>query len=305
MSREHWKFTGAPFDGGLEPATFHCGGPQEEALARMEWLLEERQRFGLVMAAEGCGKSHLAAMAVRRLGGLGAETALLSLRGLAPGDWIEMLLERLPLDPQSRAEPLRPWQKLENRLRENTLMERPTLLVFDDIDEAAADALDGIARLVGAAEPRFARTVVLATATPTGLSRVPASIRQRAALRIELSPWSEDDVAAFLTQAISRVGGDPEIFPAEAAATLARFASGVPRTVSHLAQLALAAAAGDGLDRVDAATVERAWRELSMAAAGESWQTSVRDDDATDSADRSGDALPLQPRVRVVRRLWG
>ena len=305
MSRDHWKFTGAPFDGGLEPATFHCGGPQEEALARMEWLLEERQRFGLVTAAEGCGKSHLAAMAIRRLGGLGAETALLSLRGLSPGDWIELLLERLPLDPQSRAEPMRPWQKLENRLRENTLMERPTLLVFDDIDEAPADALDGIVRLVGAAEPRFARTVVVATATPAGLSRVPASIRQRAALRIELAPWSEDDVAAFLAQAISRVGGDPDIFPAEAAATLARFAAGVPRTVSHLAQLALAAAAGDGLDRVDAATVERAWRELSMAAAGESLQLLERDGDAPDAGAGAGDALPLQPRVRVVRRLWG
>jgi type II secretory pathway predicted ATPase ExeA len=242
-------------------------------------------------------------MAVRRLGGLGAETALLSLRGLAAGDWIELLLERLPLDPLSRAEPLRPWQKLENRLRENTLMERPTVLVFDDIHEAPGDALDGIGRLVGAAEPRFARTVVVATATPAGLARVPASIRQRAALRIELAAWSEDDVAAFLAQAISRVGGDPEIFPAEAAATLARFAAGVPRTVSHLAQLSLAAAAGDGLDRVDAATVERAWRELSMAAAGESGQGSERDGDATDAG--AGDALPLQPRVRVVRRLWG
>jgi len=302
MSRDHWKFTGAPFDGGLEPATFHCGGPQEEALARLEWLLEERQRFGLVTAAAGCGKSHLAAMAVRRLGGLGAETALLSLRGLAAGDWIELLLERLPLDPQSRAEPLRPWQKLENRLRENTLMERPTLLVFDDIDLAPSDAFDGIARLVGAAEPRFSRTVVVATATPAGLSRVPAAIRQRASLRIELTVWSEDDVAAFLTQAISRVGGDPAIFPADAAATLARFAGGVPRTVSQLAQLALAAAAGDGLDRVDAATVERAWRELSLAAAGEIREAVVPDDDVTESD--SGIAA-IQPRVRVVRRLWG
>jgi len=302
MSRDHWKFTGAPFDGGLEPATFHAGGPQEEALARLEWLLEERQRFGLVTAAQGCGKSHLAAMAVRRLGGLGAETALLSLRGLAAGDWIELLFERLPLDPLSRAEPLRPWQKLENRLRENTLMERPTLLVFDDIDEAPADALDGIARLVGAAEPRFARTVVVATATPAGLARVPASIRKRASLRIELTVWSEDDVAAFLTQAISRVGGDPAIFPADAAATLARFAGGVPRTVSQLAQLTLAAAAGDGLDRVDAATVERAWRELSLAAAGEIRDAVVPDDNVTES---DGDSAPIQPRVRVVRRLWG
>lgn len=302
MSRDHWKFTGAPFDGSLEPATFHAGGPQEEALARMEWLLEERQRFGLVTAAEGYGKSHLAAMAVRRLGGLGAETVLLSLRGLATGDWIELLLERLPLDPASRAEPLRPWQKLENRLRENTLMERSTVLVLDDIDDAPADALDGIGRLVGAAEPRFARTIVVGMATPEGLFRVPGAIRQRASLRIELAAWSEEDVAGFLSRAISRVGGDPGIFPAEATATLTRFTGGVPRAVSHLAQLSLAAAAGDGLDRVDAAAVERAWRELSTAAADESRDTVTLHDDV---ADTGFDRAASHPRVRVVRRLWG
>ena len=123
-----------------------------------------------------------------------------------------------------------------------------------------------------------------------------------ALLRIELAAWNEDDVTGFLAQAIARVGGDPDIFPAEAAATLARFAGGVPRTVSHLAQLALAAAAGDGLDRVDAAAVERAWRELSMAAAGESREAAMQDDGMTPSG---VDRESSQPRVRVVRRLWG
>jgi len=298
MVRDHWKLSAAPFDAALEPATFHAAGPQEEALARLEWLLAERQRFGLVTAAEGCGKSHLAAMTVRCLGGLGAETALLSLRGLAPGDWLELLLERLPLDPLSRAEPLRPWQKLENRLRENMLMERPTVLVFDDLDRAPADAVDGIARLLGAAEPRFARTVVVATATNDGLGRIPAAIRQRAAVRIELASWSEADVTDFLATSLARVGGSPGIFAEEAAATITRFAGGVPRTVCQLAQLALAAAAGDGLDRVDAATVERAWRELAAdgAAGGE---TMVVDEPA-DADDAAG-----PHRVRVVRRLWG
>ena len=299
MVRDHWKLTGAPFDGALEPATFFAAGPQEEALARLEWLLEERQRFGLVVAAEGCGKSHLAAMAVRRLGGLGAETALLSLRGLSSGDWIDLLLERLPLDPLSRAEPLRPWQKLENRLRENTLMERPTVLVFDDLDQAPADALDGIARLVGAAEPRFARTVVVATSTTDGLARVPTTIRQRAVVRIELAAWTDADVAGFLARSLERVGGEAGIFPEEAVATLTRFAGGVPRTVCQLAHLSLAAAAGDGLDRVDAATVERAWRELSTAAS-ESREPAIQIDEPA----RAGDTAAV-PRVRVVRRLWG
>jgi len=299
MVRDHWNLHGAPFDGALEPATFYAAAPQEEALARLEWLLEERQRFGLVTAAEGCGKSHLAALAVRRLGGLGAETALLSLRGLAVGDWLELLLERLPLDPLSRAEPLRPWQKLENRLRENMLMERSTVLVFDDLDAAPPDAVDGIGRLLGAAEPRFARTVVVATATAGGLARVPAAIRQRAAVRIELGAWTEADVAGFLARSLKRVGGDPGIFSEESVATLTRFAGGVPRTVCQLAQLSLAAAAGDRLDKVDAATVERAWRELSPVANGDNG-AAVEGDAVPD-----GDDAAAARRVRVVRRLWG
>jgi type II secretory pathway predicted ATPase ExeA len=303
MVRDHWNFTAPPFDGSLEPATFYTGAPQEEALARLEWLVDERQRFGLVVGGEGCGKSHLCAMAARRLGGCGAEVAMLSLRGLTTGDWIELLLERLPLDAMSRAEPLRPWQKLENRLRENTLMERPTALVFDDLDRAPADAIDGVERLFSAAEPRYARVVVVATTTPEGFARLPSGIRQRAAVRIELMPWSEDDVTGFLTRSIRRVGGDEEIFSTDAAATLARFAGGVPRVVSQLAQLALVAAAGDGLTKVDAATVERTWRELApscglAAAVVERPVLQVDDDEA--------DAVPaVNPHVRVVRRLWG
>ena len=207
MVRDHWKLSGAPFDAAFEPATFHAAVPQEEALARLEWLLEERQRFGLITAAEGCGKSHLAAMAVRRLGGLGAEAVLLSLRGLGAGDWLELLLARLPLDPQSRAEPLLPWRKLENRLRENTLMERSTVLLLDDLDHAPDDALEGISRLVAAAEPRFSRVVVIATAAPARVGRLPAALRQRAALRIELGAWNEADVAGCIAAARQKMCG--------------------------------------------------------------------------------------------------
>jgi type II secretory pathway predicted ATPase ExeA len=293
MVRDRWQFSSPPFDGSLEPAAFHAGVPQEESLARLEWLLAQGQRCGLVVGGVGMGKSHVAAMAVRRLAGLGAEVAVLSLRGLPEGDWIDLLLERLPLDPRSRAEPLRPWQKLENRLRENTLMERPTALIFDDIDQAPTDAVAGIARLVAAAEPRFSRTLVIATATPQGLRQVPDEIRQRAAVRIEVDAWSEEDVAGFLAAGLRRVGGDPAAFSPQAVTTLTKFAAGVPRDVCRLAGLAVVAAAGDGLEQIDAATIERVWRELAPA------ERPVAEDIPADEQ-----TSPSQASVRVVRRLW-
>lgn len=281
------------FDGRLEPATFHRSPSRDEALARLEWLLAERQRCGLIVAESGFGKSHLAAAAARRLGGLGAETAVLSLRGLPDGEWLDLLLARLPLDPASRADATRPWLALENRLRENTLLERPTVLIVDDLDLAPADAVDGVARLVAAGEPRFATTCIVATTTPAGLAAIPDGIRQRSAVRIDLPPWTADDVEAFIAFALDRAGADADCFSMPAIETLARFAAGSPRVATRLARLAAVAAAGEGLDQVDAGTVERAWREL------------VPDHESPRPVTAAVVAPPSAAPIRPVRKLFG
>lgn len=300
-----------PFDGSLAAGDFFVGLAQEEALARLQWLVEERQRLGIVVGPSGCGKSHLAAMAVRRLGGCGAETALLSLKGLAEGDWLPMLLDRLPLDPLSAAEPLRPWQKLENRLRENTLMERPTAVVFDDLDQAPADAVAGIERLVSSAEPRFARLLIVGTLGSDGLARLPAGLLAQAAVRIDLSAWTASETAAFLAWSLERTGHDPGLFNEAATATLTRLTSGVPRQICQLARLAVVAAAAETRSPIDAASVERVWRELVPAAVAARVEHTphargtASGPSFDEPAEHEAEDAAAQPRFRVVRRLWG
>lgn len=298
MSRSPFDFAAPAFDASLEPATFFMGSPQEEALARLEWLIDKRLRLGLVVAESGCGKSHLAAMAARRLGGVGAEAVVLPLRGLAEGDWLPLLIDRLPLDPASRRESTRHWQKLDDHLGENALMERPTVLVFDDIEHAPADAIDGIVRLISSPDPRHARLLVVATIRPAGLAKLPDDLVGRSVVRIELPPWGSADTVAFLQAEIRRVDGREGVFSEDAAMTLARLSGGVPRTVCQIAGLSIAAAAGDGLDAVDAGTVERAWRELS-AAGGAPVGSAPPDRAAAEPATEA------RPQVRAVRRLFG
>lgn len=294
MVRDRDASAPAPFSGAIQPATFHATAAHDEALARLEWVVGQRQRCGLVLAAAGMGKSHLAVAAGRRLAGLGAEVAVISLAGLPDGEWLDLLLDRLPLDAASRAEPVRPWLKLENRLRENTLLGRVTVLICDDLDRGPADAREGLARLVAAAEPRFGTTVVVATAAPAGLAQVPDAIRQRAAVRIELPTWSDAEVADYLAVGLARAGRPAELFSPAAVETIRRFAAGVPGVIRRLAHLSLAAADAEGVAAVDAATIEEVWRELSPP---EPQAAVVRDDEAEAASDA--------PRFKAVRRLWG
>lgn len=296
MVREKWQFDAPPFAGSLEPTTFYEGVPQEEALARLEWLLEHKQRCGLVAGDHGIGKSHLAAVVKRRLAGCGAETTLLSLRGIQQGDWLDLLLSRMPLDAASRAEPIRSWQKLENHFRENTLMERPSVIILDDFDQAPEDCLQGIARIVSAAEPLFAQTMVVALAAPEGISRIPDTFQHRTTVKIELVPWEEADVARFITFAIQRVGGRPELFSNEAIGTISRFAKGVPRQICQLAHLCTVVATSEQHEQVDSTMVEGVWREL----------TPIMADQRPPEYDISSNTPPppKHPQVRSVRKLW-
>jgi hypothetical protein len=94
--------------------------------------------------------------------------------------------------------------------------------------------------------------------------------------------------------ALDRVGADADCFSPAAVETLARFAAGVPRTACLLARLAALAAAGEGLDRVEAGTIERAWREL------------VPGDEPHAAAGRAmAPATTTASPIRVVRQLWG
>jgi hypothetical protein len=126
------------------------------------------------------------------------------------------------------------------------------------------------------------------------MSRLPSPLRQRTAVRIELPPWDEGDVAGFIAAALDRVGADRELFSPESIATLARFTGGVPGPVCRLARLAVVAASADGLEQVDAGTIERAWRELAPDPAPRLSVPAPADDEPS---------VPVNPRVRVVRRL--
>ena len=73
MARKYWGLRESPFREALDWRRFYSSPMHEEALARLEFLVADRRRLGLLLGAPGCGKSLVLEVFARRLRREGAQ----------------------------------------------------------------------------------------------------------------------------------------------------------------------------------------------------------------------------------------
>ena len=59
MYQAHWGLQESPFRGLLDPKFFYQSPTHEEALARLQFLVDQQRRLGLLVGPPGSGKSLL------------------------------------------------------------------------------------------------------------------------------------------------------------------------------------------------------------------------------------------------------
>ena len=262
MYHAHWGLSESPYRDRLDPRLFHHSPVQEEALARMHFLVDERRRVGLLLGGSGTGKSLLLGVFSRELRRQGHAPACLDLLGLAPREMLWQIANAWCLPVERDAEPFSLWRAVSDRMMEDRMQRRPSLLLCDNADEASAETLADLYRLaVGDVSPE-SRTMLLLAARPEQARRIGRRLLELAALRIDLSPWDAEETVAFVSQTLARAGRKQPVFDPAALERLFQLTHGVPRRVSQLADLALLAGAGSGRASIDAETIDAAWQEL-------------------------------------------
>jgi type II secretory pathway predicted ATPase ExeA len=265
MYRSHWGLGKTPFGSRPNPAFFYQSPAVEEALARLQFLVDENRRMGLVLAAPGGGKSVLLNVLADELKRPGRQVALVNLFGLSPGEFLWQLAAQwgLGLDGDTPTGAL--WRAIADHLVENRCQKIDTIVLLDDGDEASRDVLDTVARLALLEPSREARLTIVVASKPEGVSKLGGRILELAELRVELDAWDPVDTQSYVESALKLAGGAAGAFEPEAVRRLHELADGVPRRVNQLADLALLAAAGRKLPRVDADTVAGVSEELVAA----------------------------------------
>ena len=264
MYHSHWGLSESPYRDGHHPRYFYRSPIQDEALARLHFLVEQHRRVGLLLGGPGVGKSVLLEVFARGLRPSGVQVARVDLLGADGRELLWQTAAQWGIYLAGHQDSFALWRAIGDRLVENRLQKLDCVLLLDNADEATEEVLTHVARLAQCDVSADSRLTIVLAARPDRLNKLGHRLLDLAALRIDLEPWDESDTVGYLTTLLAQAGRANSAFDVAAMSRLHVLARGIPRRVSQLADLALLAGAGQHKDRIDSETVEAVYQELGV-----------------------------------------
>lgn len=267
MQLQHWGLERWPFASTPDAGRFYPTAGQNEALARVEYLVESRRRVGALLGEAGVGKSLVLQVAARQLSRQGRAVVLVDALGLSTRELLWQTAAGLAASPREDADAARLWRLVADRVVENRMQQLDTVLLVDDAGQAGPDVLGQLVRLARIDASSGARWTMVLAAEPRQAMRWNETLRDLVDLRIDLRAWEAEDTIGYVQTALVEAGCVEPLFDDVALALLHELTGGVPRRVARLADFALLAGAAAGLRKIDAATIRAAHEEVAWPAA--------------------------------------
>lgn len=256
-----WGLEHSPFSTGNAEPVFFAGLPQQEALARLRFLVRNGRRLGLVLGQRGGGKSLLLELFDQECRAESWSVAGLNLLGMSVRDFHWQLAIVLKAAPRTSDDSLRLVRRWHEQIQQHQLQDKRTVLLLDDADQAGADVLTQLTRLVQMPPAQVGNLTIVLAANSDETHRLGKRLVDLVDLRIDLEPWEEADTVGYLQEALVAAGAERPVFDERALAEIHHLSAGVPRQVNRLADFALVA--GADLETIDQATVAEVHASLT------------------------------------------
>jgi type II secretory pathway predicted ATPase ExeA len=260
---ERWPFSCLPGVQQFYPTTGH-----NEALARIEHLVDGRRRLGVLIGENGVGKSLVLRVAASQLARSGSAVVLAEALGTTTRELLWQIACGLYSTPRDDADAHWLWRQIADRVAENRVQQRNTVLLVDDAGQAGPDMVTQLTRLARLDATPAARWTIVLAADPGQAMRWNESLRNLVDLRIDVTPWQLEDTIGYVQTALVDAGRFEPLFEEAALTRLHELSAGVPRSVARLADYALLAGAAAAAETIDAEIIEAASDEIA-------WPTSA------------------------------
>ena len=268
MFESHFGFSSKPFGKTPDPSFLFESAQHAEALARLEYAVEEKE-LALLVGEIGSGKTTLSRALIDRIGDARPVVLLINPR-LTPAQLLRTIAAGLGVTPaRFRNEIL---DQIHTKLFELYEERREPVLIIDEAQLIPSkQTFDEIRLLTNFQLDDQNLLSVLLIGQPELEARLDrdayAPLRQRIGMRYALGPLSLEETCRYIDHRIHIAGGARNPFSAEAMAEIHAVSGGIPRLINTLCTTALLDAFGEDAQSIDPPRIAAAAREHRMEAA--------------------------------------
>jgi type II secretory pathway predicted ATPase ExeA len=269
MFEEHFGLTAKPFGKTPDPSFLFESRQHKEALARLEYAVEEKE-LALLVGDIGSGKTTLSRALIDRVGETRPVILLINPR-LTPTQLLRAVARGLGSEPARFRNDL--LDQIHTKLYELYEQQREPVLMIDEAQLIPSKATFDEIRLLTnfQLDDQNLLSVVL-IGQPELEERLERGayepLRQRIGMRYSLGPLSLDETIDYLEHRIRVAGGTRNPFSREAMAEIHALSGGIPRLINTLATTSLLDAFGEDAETVEAARIASAAQEHRMVKQG-------------------------------------
>lgn len=259
MESTFWGFSRKPFQRQFVVDDSCVGEIQNEALARLLFLIDQRRRFGLLTGAAGTGKTRLFRQLSSYARRQGRWCIEIDATGMGPDELTWQIADQMLTDCEAGAPPSRCWTLIQQQLASRAVVGQPVVTLVDNLELLEANGSRVLQRLRNLADSVGADLTVLMS---TRSAEQSGAVLDDVELTVELAGWSPPETTRFVTDSLSSVGARTDVFTPDAIAVVQEVTQGVPADVVRVCELSMLAAMVHDRHDVDATIVQDVIAEL-------------------------------------------
>jgi len=262
---DFYGFREAPFNITPDPRFLFFSERHREAFNHILFGIRERKGFIQITGEVGAGKTTVCRAILKELGPT-YRTALVLNPTMTSGQLLRTILTEFGLKP-GRSDRVSSLDMLNEFLLHEAIIGNDVVLFIDEAQDLDWDLLEQVRLLSNLETEKSKLLQIVLLGQPELRDKLEQSnlrqLRQRITVRYHLKPLSREDTEAYIHHRLAVAGANSRpIFTPWAVRRIYRYSRGVPRLINAVCDKTLLCGYVTGTDKLTAAHVKRAVREL-------------------------------------------
>ncbi len=267
MYEEYYGFTKKPFSKTPDPEFLYLSKTHEEALARLQYAVEEKE-IVLLTGEIGSGKTTITRALMDSLDDTRYKVILILNPRLSPVQFLKIILKRMGVeDIPSNRHDLNEliYEKLFELYNSGIvpvfIIDEAQLIsdkrVFEEMRLLTNFQLDNenLLSLLLVAQPDIKKKIA---------NKIYLPLRQRIGMYYHIGPLTEEEVKEYINFRLMKAGRTKPLFTDDAIKRIYLYSGGIPRVINNIANASLLEAMGRDASIIEQDIVEAAATELEL-----------------------------------------